>query len=65
MKKQQMLGNMAFEEFWELEKKKITENKLSDHVKLMFSESLKLSEKWAKEFKRFWKLPESFDMEVK
>ncbi|MFX0142956.1 MAG: hypothetical protein ACFE9C_02670, partial [Candidatus Hodarchaeota archaeon] len=57
--------SMTFEEFWEKEKKKITENRVSEPVKLMFSESLKLSNNWAKIFKQFWKLPENFEMEVK
>jgi len=57
--------SMTFEEFWEYERKKITEKKLYEAVTLMFSESLKLSKKWAKEFREFWKFPENFQMEVK
>ena len=57
--------SMTFEEFWEYERKKITEKKLYEAVTLMFSESLKLSKKWAKEFSKFWKFPENFQMEVK
>ncbi|MFX1599362.1 MAG: acetone carboxylase subunit alpha, partial [Promethearchaeota archaeon] len=57
--------SMNFEEYWEKEKMKIIENKLSDPVKLMYSESLMLSNNWAKEFKEFWKLPDNFEMEVK
>ncbi len=56
--------SMTFEEFWEYEKKKLTEDKLYEAVKLMYSESLKLSDKWAKEFREFWKLPDGFQMEV-
>jgi hypothetical protein len=65
MMKERREKSITFEEFWEREKKKITEDKLSDAVKLMYSESLKLSKNWAKEFKEFWKLPENFDVEVK
>jgi len=65
LKKERREKSITFEEYWEEEKRKITENKLSDPVKLMYSESLKLSEKWAKEFKEFWKLPENFEVEVK
>ncbi|MFW9851145.1 MAG: hydantoinase B/oxoprolinase family protein, partial [Candidatus Thorarchaeota archaeon] len=43
--------SMTFEEFWEYEKKKITEEKLYEAVSLMYSESLRLSKKWAKEFR--------------
>jgi N-methylhydantoinase B/acetone carboxylase alpha subunit len=57
--------SISFEEFWEKERAKITESKLSEHVEAMYSESLKLSDKWAKEFKEFWKFPDDFKMEVK
>jgi len=66
IKKERMEKSMTFEEFWEYEKKKITEDKLYEAVKLMYYESLKFSTKyWGKEFKEFWKLPEDFQMEVK
>ncbi|MHA1489863.1 MAG: hydantoinase B/oxoprolinase family protein [Promethearchaeota archaeon] len=57
--------SLPFNEYWENEKKKITEDKLSETVKRMYSESLNLSIKWAKEFREFWKFPEDFQMEVK
>jgi N-methylhydantoinase B/acetone carboxylase alpha subunit len=57
--------SMTFEEFWEYERKKITENKLYEAVSLMLSESLKLSNNWAKEFREFWKFPENYVIEVK
>ncbi len=56
--------SMTFEEFWKYEKKKILDGNLNDAVKLMYSESLKLSRKWAKEFREFWNLPENFNVEV-
>ena len=66
IKKERMEKSMTFEEFWEYEKKKITEDKLYEAVKLMYYESLKFSTKyWGKEFREFWKLPEDFQMEVK
>ncbi len=57
--------SMTFEEFWEYERKKITENKLKEGVSRMYFESLSLSDNWAKEFLEFWKLPSDFKMEVK
>ena len=57
--------SMTFEEFWKQERSKITDNRLSEHVNAMYSESLELSDKWAKEFREFWKFPEDFKMEVK
>jgi N-methylhydantoinase B/oxoprolinase/acetone carboxylase alpha subunit len=57
--------SMSFEDFWKKERAKITEGKLSEHVQAMYSESLKLSDKWAKEFREFWKFPDNFKMEAK
>jgi len=56
--------SMTFEEFKERERKKLTENQLSKPVKIMYKESLELSDKWAKEFREFWNLPENFKLEV-
>ncbi|MEX2722489.1 MAG: hydantoinase B/oxoprolinase family protein [Candidatus Freyarchaeota archaeon] len=57
--------SVPFSEYWERERKKIVEGKLCDAVKIMYSESLRLSKRWAKEFREFWKLPEDFMVEVK
>jgi N-methylhydantoinase B/oxoprolinase/acetone carboxylase alpha subunit len=57
-------NSVTFEEFWERERKKIIEGNLYEAVKVMYYESLKLSKKWATEFRQFWKLPEDFQMEV-
>ena len=66
LKKERLEKSMTFEEFWEYERKKITEDKLYEAVKLMYFESIKFSTKyWAKEFREFWKLPKDFQMEVK
>ncbi len=56
--------SLSFEDFWEYERNKITEGNLYEVVKVMYSESLKLSKKWGKEFKEFWKLSDDFRMEV-
>lgn len=56
--------SVPFQEFWEKERKKILEGKLSEPVKRTLSESLQLSKNWAKEFREFWKLPEDFQLEV-
>ncbi|MFW9936810.1 MAG: hydantoinase B/oxoprolinase family protein [Candidatus Thorarchaeota archaeon] len=64
MKQERKDKSMTFEEFWNKERKKISEDKLSEPVKRMYSESLKFSKDWKKEFKEFWKLPDDFEMEV-
>ena len=57
--------SLTFDEFWEKEKKKITEGELYEAVSVMYSESLKLSTRWGKMFREFWKFPEDFQIEVK
>ncbi len=56
--------SVTFEKFWEQEKKKITEGKLSEVVRAMYSESIRLSKKWSENFLEFWKLPKDFQLEV-
>ncbi len=56
--------SMSYEDFWNRERNKILEHKLSEQVKRMYAESMNLSEKWSREFKEFWKLPEDFKMEA-
>jgi hypothetical protein len=66
IKKYRIAKSIPYEEFWEKERKKITDGALSDPVRLMFSQSLEISKGyWGKEFREFWKLPEDFKMEAK
>ena len=57
--------SITFDEFWEKEKKRIIEGDLYEAVSVMYSESLKLSARWGKMFREFWKFPEDFQIEVK
>ncbi|MFX0043296.1 MAG: hydantoinase B/oxoprolinase family protein [Candidatus Hodarchaeota archaeon] len=65
MKKERVEKSLPFEEYWENERKKITEDKLCEAVKRCYSESLRLSKIWAKDFRKFWKFPDNFQIEVK
>ncbi|MFB0562288.1 MAG: hydantoinase B/oxoprolinase family protein [Candidatus Lokiarchaeia archaeon] len=64
IRQERMEKSLPFNEFWEKERKIITENKMSEPVRYMYSDSLRLSKKWAKEFREFWKLPEDFQIDV-
>jgi len=33
-------------------------------VRRMYAESLRLSQRWAREFREFWDLPEGFDYDI-
>jgi hypothetical protein len=35
-----------------------------DPVQRMYAESMRLSERWAAEFREFWDLPETFEFDV-
>jgi len=37
---------------------------LIEPVKRMYAESLRLSDRWAREFREFWDLPDDFDYDV-
>jgi N-methylhydantoinase B/acetone carboxylase alpha subunit len=64
LKRERENKSMTYEEFWQYERDKITQNKLGEHITRMYSESIKLSDKWRKHFLEFWDLPKNFEMEV-
>jgi len=65
IKDERKTKSVTFEDFWENEKKKITEGRFKEHIKRMYNESLSLSKQWKEEFLNFWDLPDKFTMEVK
>jgi hypothetical protein len=46
------------------ERERLIAGDLIEPVKRMYAESLRLSERWAQEFRRFWGLPDDFDFDV-
>ena len=40
------------------------DGEMIEPVKRMYAESIRLSERWATEFREFWDLPEDFDFDV-
>jgi hypothetical protein len=40
------------------------EGDFTEAVKRMYAESLRLSERWAREYREFWDLPDDFDFPV-
>ncbi len=43
---------------------RVLDGELIDPVKVAYAESMKLSERWAAEFRGFWDLPEDFEFEI-
>jgi hypothetical protein len=46
------------------ERQRLLDGDLIDPIKRMYAESLRLSDRWAQEFREFWELPENFDYDI-
>jgi N-methylhydantoinase B/acetone carboxylase alpha subunit len=46
------------------ERERILRGDMIEPVRRMYAESLRLSERWAREFREFWELPDDFDFDV-
>jgi N-methylhydantoinase B len=51
-------------EWWEHERERVLARELPPHVQVMYAESMKLSPRWAAEYRGFWNLPEDFEFDV-
>jgi N-methylhydantoinase B len=46
------------------ERERVLAGEFIEPIKRMYAESMRLSERWAREFREFWDLPEDFDYEI-
>ena len=51
-------------EWMQSERERILARDMIEPVQRMYAESMRLSERWAKEFRDFWDLPEDFEFDV-
>jgi N-methylhydantoinase B/acetone carboxylase alpha subunit len=51
-------------EWMKVERERVLAADMIEPVQVMYAESFRLSERWAKEFREFWDLPEDFDFDV-
>ncbi len=51
-------------EWMKQERQRVLDRDLIEPLQRMYAESLRLSERWAKEFRDFWELPDGFDFPV-
>jgi hypothetical protein len=51
-------------EWMKQERQRLLDHDLIEPVQRMYAESLRLSERWASEFREFWDLPDGFDFPV-
>ncbi len=62
IRKERLKRGMATKQWMEKEREQILEKEASVQVRHMYASSFALSEKFAGEFKRFWNLPESWNL---
>jgi hypothetical protein len=43
------------------ERERVVAGEFIEPVKRMYAESIRLSDRWAQEFREFWELPDDFD----
>jgi N-methylhydantoinase B len=51
-------------EWWAEQRERVLAGEIIDPVKVSYAESMKLSPRWAAEFRGFWDLPEDFEFEI-
>jgi N-methylhydantoinase B/oxoprolinase/acetone carboxylase alpha subunit len=51
-------------EWMKQERQRVLDHDMIEPVQRMYAESMRLSARWAREFREFWKLPEDFDFPV-
>lgn len=60
IKKARLKRGIPVKEWWKKEREKVAKRKIASLVRETYRESMELSEKFAKEFREFWQLPENF-----
>jgi acetone carboxylase, alpha subunit len=63
-RKQRLERGRPTREWWAQERERVLAGEVIDAVKVAYAESMKLSERWAAEFRGFWDLPEDFAFEI-
>jgi hypothetical protein len=51
-------------EWMQQERQRVLDHDMIEPVQRMYAESMRLSERWAREFREFWQLPADFDFPV-
>jgi acetone carboxylase, gamma subunit len=51
-------------EWWKAERERVLAQEMIEPIKVGYAEAMRLSERWAAEFRGFWDLPEDFDIEA-
>jgi N-methylhydantoinase B len=51
-------------EWMQRERQRVLERDMIEPIQVMYAESMRLSERWAREFREFWDLPQDFEFDV-
>jgi N-methylhydantoinase B len=57
-------GAVAVREWWGRERERVLAGEIIEPVRVGYAESMKLSPRWAAEYRGFWDLPEDFEFEA-
>lgn len=60
IRNQRLKRAIPVREWWKRERRRVLKGEINELIKETFRESMELSEKFAKEFREFWQLPETF-----
>ena len=64
MREERAARAVPVREWMATERQRLLDGDLIDPVKRMYAESLRLSDRWGREFREFWDLPEDFDYDI-
>jgi hypothetical protein len=64
MREERAARAVPVREWMATERQRLLDGDLIDPVKRMYAESLRLSDRWASEFRAFWDLPDDFDYDL-
>ena len=64
LRTQRLADAVPVADWWARERERVLARDLPPHAQVMYAESMKLSPRWAAEFRGFWDLPEDFAFEV-
>jgi N-methylhydantoinase B/oxoprolinase/acetone carboxylase alpha subunit/acetone carboxylase gamma subunit len=63
LRDRRLVRTIPVSEWWKAERERVRRSDLRQPIKDFLAESMKLSPRWAAEFRGFWDLPEDFELE--
>jgi acetone carboxylase gamma subunit len=63
LRRARLKRSVPVREWWKAHRERILAGEISHPLRVMYAESMKLSPRWAAEYRGFWDLPEDFEFE--